>query len=62
MSSPSRSKNVDSPSNYLGDKKDSDGKKGSASSNGRVKEHRSTAENMVHSGDTKLRNGSRSSR
>ena len=61
MSSPSRSKNDDSTSYYLGEKKDSDGNKGSSSSNGREKQHRSTADYMVRSEDPKLRNGSRSS-
>jgi len=35
MNSGSRSKNIDSTSNNLSDKNDSDGKKGSASSNGK---------------------------
>jgi len=57
----SRSKNEDSTSKYVGEKQDSNGKKGSASSNGRDKQYPSTADHMVYNGNSKYKNGSRSS-
>ncbi|KAL9314753.1 hypothetical protein ACSQ67_020205 [Phaseolus vulgaris] len=61
MSSGSRSKNIDSTSNNLSDKNDSDGKKGSASSNGKDKQYPTTAHYMAYGGVAKVKNGSRSS-
>jgi len=57
----SRYKNEDSTSDYVGEKQDSNGKKGSTSSNGRDKHYSSTADDMVYNGGSKHKNGSRSS-
>jgi len=45
----------------VGEKQDSNGKKGSTSSNGRDKHYSSTADDMVYNGGSKHKNGSRSS-